>query len=827
MAILQKIFGDANARAVNRLRSVVAEINEKEEPISRLSDEELERESQMLREKIGSGEDLDAFLPPAFALVREASRRTLGQRHFDVQLLGGVALHQGKIVEMRTGEGKTLAATGPAYLNALSGKGVHVVTVNDYLARRDTAWMGQIYHMLGVSVGCLAHDASFLYDPAHGAPKEFGGGEAKKEESRDVLGGFRVFQEFLRPVSRQEAYRADVLYGTNHEFGFDFLRDNLSYRKEDLVQRPLFYAIVDEVDSILIDEARTPLIISSPEEDAAKLYREFSRLTPRFQEGVHYNIDEKMRAVTLSDEGVVLAEKLLGRKIFEEGNLVLIHHLEEALKAKILFKRDHDYIVKDGEVILVDEFTGRLMHGRRYTGGLHQALEAKEGVPIKAESRILATITLQNYFRMYTKLAGMTGTAATSAEEFHKVYGLDVVTVPTHRPMIRHDYSDRIFQTEEGKLKALVREIKERYKEGQPLLVGTISITKNERLSQVLSREGIPHEVLNAKNHEREAEIIAQAGRLGSVTVATNMAGRGVDIVLGGNPPDVAGAERVCALGGLHIIGTERHEARRIDNQLRGRSGRQGDPGSSQFFVSLEDDLMRVFGPERIKNMMSRFGIPEDEPLENQMVSKALDAAQAKIEGFNFDLRKHVLEYDDVLNKQRGMTYRRRKEILMVESLGLEEMIGDIIGQAAQKLVNMHAVHVEGETGGSDGKEIYEIMKSLMPVEPSLREEIQKRMDDTGDLTSYLENVARSHYSQRARELGEKGPETFRQILLRTIDILWVFHLEGMEHLRDSVRLRAYGQHDPLVEYKREGYRLFQELQSNFILQSFSWIFRA
>ncbi|MBI2633753.1 MAG: preprotein translocase subunit SecA, partial [Parcubacteria group bacterium] len=534
IGFLTRFFGDPHKKTLSRYELVLRDINREEENVKALSDEEIRKRSLVLKERGEAGEDLGELLPEAFALVREASRRTLGQRHFDVQLLGGIALEEGKIAQMLTGEGKTLAATAPAYLNALSGKGVHVVTVNDYLARRDAVWMGQIYHFLGLSVGCLTHDQAYIYDPEYRHVEE----KSALDSERDITGSFKVFEDFLRPVSRREAYGADLTYGTNHEFGFDYLRDNLVYRASDLVQRQQHYVIVDEVDSILIDEARTPLIISVPDQDAAKLYREFTRLVPRLRENDDYNVDPKMRAVTLTDQGIEKIEKLLSRKIYEEGNLVFIHHLEEALKAHVLFKRDKDYVVKGGEIILVDEFTGRLMPGRRYTGGLHQALEAKEGVPIKEESRILATITLQNYFRLYGKLAGMTGTAAPSAEEFHKVYGLDVVMVPPNKPMIRQDLPDSIYQTEKGKFQALLREIKLRHEKGQPLLIGTISISKNEYLSKLLSREGIPHELLNAKNHEREGAIIAQAGKKGAVTVATNMAGRGVDIILGGNPPD-------------------------------------------------------------------------------------------------------------------------------------------------------------------------------------------------------------------------------------------------------------------------------------------------
>lgn len=816
-----KLFGDANAQTLNRYRVFIEEINAREKERETLSEEALREKSFTLREKAKSGETHEEILVEAFALVREAAKRTLGQRHFDVQLLGGIALHEGKIAEMKTGEGKTLAATAPAYVNALRGEGVHVVTVNDYLARRDTVWMGQIYQLLGLSVGCLTHEQAYRYDPSYRAEEV--ARTSALDRARDTLGSFRVFQEFLRPVSRREAYGADITYGTNHEFGFDYLRDNLAYGGEELVQREHSFAIVDEVDSILIDEARTPLIISVPDHDATKLYREFSRLIPRLKENDDYNVDEKMRAVTLTDAGIEKVQELLGRKIYEEGNLVLIHHLEEALKAHILFKLDKDYVIKNGEVILVDEFTGRLMPGRRYTGGLHQALEAKEGVLVKEESRILASITIQNYFRMYQKLAGMTGTAATSAEEFHKVYGLDVVIIPTNKPMIRTDLPDFIFRTESGKFKALIREAKARHEKGQPLLIGTISIEKNEYLSKLLSREGISHEVLNAKNHEREGAIIAQAGRVGAVTVATNMAGRGVDIILGGNPPDPEEAEKIKTRGGLHIIGTERHEARRIDNQLRGRAGRQGDEGSSQFFVSLEDDLMRIFGSERIKNMMVRLGIPEDEAIVHKMVSRAIEAAQAKIEGFNFDIRKHVLEYDDVLAKQRETIYRKRREILFSSLEVLHKITWSSIENAVGRIVEFHFAR----EGSPDIKELGEIFGSIFPEKPQgLGEELEKWLHDPDGVRAWLSQFLKEALEKKEKELGERAEASFRMLQLRVMDLLWMGHLETMENLRDSVRLRAYGQRDPLVEYKNEGYRLYRELLSNVDFQVLSWVFR-
>lgn len=734
MNLLKKIFGDANARVLKGLEPIVAQVNELEKGYEKLSDEELKEKTNEFRKRLGASpstssgreELLEAILPEAFATVREAAKRTLNQRHFDVQILGGIVLHKGEIAEMKTGEGKTLVATLPAYLNALLGRGVHIVTVNDYLARRDAVWMGQVYSALGLSVGCITHDTSYLYDPVH----------TSKDEERDKLGAFKVVHEFLRPCLRKEAYYADITYGTNNEFGFDYLRDNMAYSADQISQREHHFAIVDEIDSILIDEARTPLIISAPDEESGELYKVFAKIAPRLLETTDYNIDEKMKAVTVTEAGIEKVEKILGvGDIYSEKGIRYVHQLEQALRAKVLFLRDRDYVVKsakngEGEVIIVDEFTGRLMPGRRWSEGLHQAVEAKEGVSVQRESRTLATITFQNYFRLYKKLSGMTGTAQTSAEEFHKVYNLEVVNIPTNKPLVRKNLSDKVFQNESGKWKALINEIKERHQKGQPVLVGTVSIEKNEKLSAMLSREGISHKLLNAKNHEEEGAIIAQTGKLGAVTVATNMAGRGVDIILGGNPPDERQASRVKEVGGLLVIGTERHEARRIDDQLRGRSGRQGDHGETQFFVSLEDDLMRIFGSDRIKQMMGAFGIPEDEPIENKMVSRAIESAQAKIEGFNFDYRKHVLEYDDVMNKQRVAIYNKRRNILFSS------------------------------------------------------EDAQKRM-----------------------------------LTLRVIDMLWMEHIEAMEYMRSSVRLRAYGQRDPLIEYKNEGARMFQTLLAHVNLE--------
>ncbi len=746
MSFLRTLFGDADGAKLKPLSATVGRINALEEGLKALSAEAFPQKTAALKERLTDGAMLDDLLPEAFAAVREAARRTLGERHFDVQLLGGIVLHRRGIAEMRTGEGKTLVATLPAYLHALSGKGVHIVTVNDYLSRRDAVWMGQIYHLLGLSVGVVNHDSSFLYDPAH----------TELDEKRDELGSFKVVHEFLRPCSRREAYLADITYGTNNEFGFDYLRDNLEYTPEGLRQRGFHFAIVDEIDSILIDEARTPLIISAPSGDSENLYQSFAKLSEGFAAPDDFTVDEKRKTISLTPVGIAKAEKSLGvENLYTEKGIKFVHHLETAVRAKALFHRDKEYVVKNDEVIIVDEFTGRLMPGRRWSEGLHQAVEAKEGVRVQKESRTFASITFQNYFRQYEKLSGMTGTAKTSSEEFYKVYGLDVVSIPTNRPTARADKNDLIFQTEAGKCKAIAREVARLAKSGQPVLVGTVSIEKNEVLSQYLKAAGVAHEVLNAKNHEREGAIIAQAGRRGAVTVATNMAGRGVDIKLGGNPPTREEAEEVKKLGGLFVLGTERHEARRIDNQLRGRSGRQGDPGATAFFVSMEDTLMRVFASETIKKMMGRFGIPEDEPIENRLITKSLETAQQKIEGFNFDARKHILEYDTVLNHQRTVVYDRRRKIL---------------------------------TGGAAA------------------------VDD------YLTSLGADSAAKKS-QLGADFYPLVQRIILQTIDLFFVDHLEVMDYLRNSVNLRAYGQRDPLVEYKKEGLRLFKEMEENVAAQ--------
>ncbi|KKQ51401.1 MAG: Protein translocase subunit SecA [Parcubacteria group bacterium GW2011_GWD2_38_12] len=824
MNFLSFIFGDANKRYIENLEPTIKRIGDFDFEFEKLSDNELKEMTQNFKDRFKKGETLNDILPEAFALVREAAKRTLNMRHFDVQLMGGIVLHQGKIAEMRTGEGKTLAATLPAYLNALNSRGVHIITVNDYLSRRDAVWMGQIYDLLGITVGCINHESAFLYDSKYGQHQDR---EKEKilDRTRDSIGNFRVVEDYLRPASRKDAYDADILYGTNNEFGFDYLKDNMAYDAGQMVQRGHYFAIVDEIDSILIDEARTPLIISAPDEESAVMYDQFAKIVPRLKENIDFNVDEKMRAIALTDEGITDVEKILGIKNIYDPDLGAtglryVHHLEQALRAQILFKKDRDYVVKDGEVIIVDEFTGRLMPGRRYSEGLHQAIEAKENVRVQKESRTLATITFQNYFRMYEKLSGMTGTAATSAEEFYKVYKLDVITLPTNKQMLRVDLRDQIFQSETGKFQAVVREIKKRAKEGQPVLVGTVSIEKNEQLSDLLRKEGILHEVLNAKNHEREAEIIAQAGKIEAVTIATNMAGRGVDIILGGNPQNEEDAKKVRELGGLFVIGTERHEARRIDNQLRGRAGRQGDSGSSQFFISLEDDLMRIFGSEKIKNLMARLGVPESQPIENSMVSRAIESAQSKIEGHHFDSRNYVLKYDEVMSKHRDAIYRLRKEILISENLKEKNM-----AMAKEELNRIITTHTfKGDCSQWNIEEMFEDMKVIFGADiEDLIGKLREIRDN--DIVSDLEKMdmmlallavrAQEIYEAKENQYGHKLLlQAERMIMLRTIDMFWVAHLENMEHLRDSVRLRAYGQHDPLVEYKNEGHRLYQELTS-------------
>lgn len=750
MKLLEKVFSGGSDREVKKLQPIVREINELEASISALSDDDLKAKTKEFKEKIGEGASLDELLPEAFAVVREAAKRTLGQRHFDVQLIGGITLHKGKIAEMRTGEGKTLVATLAAYLNALSGKGVHVVTVNDYLSRRDAVWMGQVYHFLGLSVGIINSGSSFLYDPEH---KDL-------DEERDELGSFKVVDEFLSGCTRADAYNADITYGTNSEFGFDYLRDNIERKEERLRIRGFNYAIVDEIDSILIDEARTPLIISASAQQSESLYTTFASIAGGMIDGEDYTKDEKHKSVELTDAGITKAEKALGiENIYTDKGIKYVHHLETAVRAKALFQKDVEYVLRDGQVIIIDQFTGRLQPGRRWSEGLHQAVEAKEGVTIQQESRTFASVTYQNFFRMYNKLSGMTGTAETSAEEFFKVYGLETLVIPTNKPIARIDHDDLIYQTEEGKLKALAKRVKELNDKGQPVLIGTISVEKNEMLSQFLHKEGIKHELLNAKNNEREGEIVAQAGRKGSVTVATNMAGRGVDVKLGGNPATPEQYEEVKALGGLYVIATERHEARRIDNQLRGRSGRQGDPGETQFFVSLEDSLLRVFGPDRIKNMMGRLGIQEDEAIQNRFITRSLESAQKKIEGFNFDARKAVLDYDNVLNFQRKILYERRAHILK---------------------------------GGAPAIQEY-VEEQVIPLANDFTKEfIEKRVAENGKESFYL---------------------SLQQPILQTMDLYWVDHLEAMDYLRSSVNLRSYGQKDPLVEYKKDGLQYFKEME--------------
>lgn len=752
MSAISKLFGDESKRFIKGLKPTVSKINDFEEKISSLSDDDLKKQTTLFKERLNSGESLEDILPEAFATVREASKRLLKERHYDVQLMGGIVIHQGNITEMRTGEGKTLVTTLPAYLNALTGEGVHVITVNDYLSRRDAVWMGQIYSFLGLSVGVINSDTSFLYDIGHAEGSE-------EDKERDETGSFKILYEFLRPCTRKEAYDADITYGTNNEFGFDYLRDNIEYEVASLRQRDYVYAIVDEIDSILIDEARTPLIISAPAAESGELYKIFNKIAASLKEEEDYEVDEKSKAVTLTDSGIEKAEKVLGvDNIYTEKGIKYVHHLETAVRAKALFKKDKSYVVKDGEVIIVDEFTGRLQPGRRWSEGLHQAVEAKEGVLIQKESRTFASITFQNYFRMYKKLSGMTGTAVTSAEEFRTVYNLDTIEIPTNKTVIRIDEDDLIFQTEMGKFKAIARKVKELNKKGQPVLIGTVSIEKNELLSSFLKKEGVTHELLNAKNHEREGEIVAQAGEKGKVTIATNMAGRGVDIKLGGTSATKEEYANVKSLGGLFVLGTERHEARRIDNQLRGRSGRQGDEGETQFFVSLEDSLMRVFAADTVKKMMGRLNIPEDEPIQNKMITKSLESAQKKIEGFNFDSRKHVLSYDNVLNKHRHTIYEKRNSFLK-----------------------------------GDQSVIQDFLDSL--VDDELASILVKKKEEIGEEEFYA---------------------SVRRLLLQTIDMLWVEHLEVMDYMRGSVNLRAYGQRDPLIEYKKEGLRLFKELEQSF-----------
>ncbi|RJQ29599.1 preprotein translocase subunit SecA [Candidatus Parcubacteria bacterium] len=789
MSIFSKLFG---LNELSVLQERVNEINKLEAEIEAYSDEQILIESNKLKESIRSSSDineaLNSALPRAFALVRETGKRKLKQRHYDVQLIGGMVLHEGKIAEMLTGEGKTLTATSAVYLNALSGMGVHVITVNDYLAKRDAIWMGQIYHALGLTTSCIVHDSAYMYDPTYENT------EADKE--RDELGSFRVVEKFLRPTTRREAYAADITYGTNHEFGFDYLRDNLVNVISERVQRSYYFAIIDEVDSILIDEARTPLIIAAPDSESSGYYKTFSHIAERLVPEEDYTVDEKLKTVSILESGIEKVEREMRiGNLYAPENARLVHFLQESVRAKALFHKDKEYVVRDGEIIIVDEFTGRMLQGRRYSGGLHQAIEAKEGVQVKQENRTYAQITIQNYFRLYKKIAGMTGTAQTSAEEFHKTYNLGVVSIPPNRPMVRDDIDDLIYKTKDAKYRAIAKEVRARHEKGQPVLIGTTSITNNETISAYLTEEGVPHEVLNAKNNEREGAIIAQAGKRGAVTVATNMAGRGVDIILGGIPFNKDLAEEIKALGGLHVIGTERHEARRIDNQLRGRAGRQGDPGSSQFFLSVEDDLMRIFGGDRIGSVMKMMNFPEDVPIESKIITKSVNQAQQKVEGNNFDIRKHLLEFDDVLNKQRTALYTRRTNILKAgEESTILPMVTDTI--------NSFLAHYE---------------KAIKHGTEHLGEEEYKKLEEAKALCSKIPTTLEK---ERAFIIGQQ--------LIRILDTLWIEHLEHLESLRDTVNLRAYGQHEPIVEYRREAHILFERLlraYEQFVFNSIFQIF--
>ena len=834
LGFLKRAF-DTNERELRRLRATAEQVSALESEVSGLSNHELTAKTFEFKTRLDNGETLDELLPEAFAVVRETAVRVLGQRHFDEQIMGGVVLHEGRIAEMKTGEGKTLAATLPAYLNALTGKGVHIVTVNDYLARRDAEWMGTIYKFLGLKVGVIIHGLDY--------------------------------------AERRAAYAADITYGTNNEFGFDFLRDNMVTSEDEMVQRELSYAIVDEVDSILIDEARTPLIISGQAEESTDLYRQFARLIPRLKRDEDYAVDEKANAVALTDEGVEKAERMLGlENLSDESNIELMHHLNQALRAHALMRRDRDYIVKEGQAIIVDEFTGRLMFGRRYSNGLHQAIEAKEGITVERESLTLATVTFQNYFRMYHKLAGMTGTAATEEEEFQKIYRLDVVVLPTHLPMIRTDNPDVIFKTEKAKFAAIVDEIEEIHKGGQPVLVGTISIEKSELLSDMLKRKGIKHQVLNAKHHEREAEIVAQAGRLGAVTIATNMAGRGTDIVLGGNPEYVAKQrlrakgysgevvaeaaehfptedqkvleareeylelleeaktecqgehEKVVELGGLFIMGTERHESRRIDNQLRGRSGRQGDPGASRFYVSLEDDLMRLFGGELITGIMDRLGWEEDMPIEHPQIARSIETAQKRVEGRNFDIRKQVLEYDDVMNKQREVIYGDRRKVVQGEDLKdrIMEMMSEVVTETLDIYANEKTFQEEWDLRGlADG--LNQTFALRRPVKPADLEGMARP-----ELDEFVMNLIIKSYEAREEEIGPERMRVLEKlVMLRIIDWKWIDHLQAMDNLREGIGLRAYGQKDPLLEYQIESWQMFEDLKANIRDDVVAWMSRV
>jgi preprotein translocase subunit SecA len=807
LKLFQSLLGDPSERIVKQLReSLVPQVNALEPEFEGLSDAALRGKMDELRERAQT-EPLESLMPETFALVREASKRTLHQRHHDVQLIGGGVLFNGKIAEMKTGEGKTLVATLPLVLNALEGRGGHLVTPNDYLSRMGAGWMGPIYSLLGLRVGVITHEFAGLYDPTYEDPTRHGD---------DRLNHFR-------PVPRREAYLADITYGTNNEFGFDYLRDNMVIRREDLAQRELHYAIVDEVDFILIDEARTPLIISGQVEESTDLYYQFAKLIPRLQAERDYRVDEKLRTATLTEEGVTTLEGLLRiDNLTDPQHIELMHHAQQSLRAHTLYHRDVEYVVKDGQVIIVDEFTGRLMFGRRYSDGLHQAIEAREGVKIEKESQTLATITFQNYFRMYHKLAGMTGTAKTEEAELTQIYNLPVVAIPTHRPMIRQDLPDLIYKHEKAKIQAVAGELEEWYKKRRPVLVGTRSIEKSEALSALLRRRGVPHQVLNAKYHEKEAEIIAQAGRAGAITIATNMAGRGVDIILGGNPPNEEDADRVRSMGGLHIIGTERHEARRIDNQLRGRAGRQGDPGSSRFYVALDDELMRLFAGERIAGIMERLGIEDDVPIEHGMVTRQIEGAQKKVESYHFDMRKHVLEYDDVMNVQRKVIYAERRKILEGEAVreNVLNFIETLVGEMVDGFCSTEARPEEWDLGG-----LLAEARTIFPLPGDLSEASLRDLD-ASEAKERLRTAALGAYEAKVQSIGaETMRELERLVLLQTLDRKWIDHLYAMDALREGIGLRAYGQANPLIEYQKEGYALFEQLKHDVLEETVKFLY--
>ncbi|MBI4066922.1 preprotein translocase subunit SecA [Candidatus Gottesmanbacteria bacterium] len=818
-------FLDANEKELASIRPIVEQINSLEGDVSKLKVADFKKKTLEFKERLSHEESLDDILPEAYGLVREAAKRTIGERHFDVQLIAAIVLHRGGVAEQKTGEGKTLSSIPALYLNALTGKGVHLVTVNDYLARRDAGWMGPIFYLLGLSVSAIIHDQSFLYDPEY----------VDKSATDSRL-------RHLKPITRKDAYLADITYGINSEFGFDYLRDNMVSDISHASQRGFHYAVVDEVDSVLIDEARTPHIISAPDTEPTKKYYDYARIVERITtDPKNFIVDEKMHTAHLTEEGILKVEQLLGVANLYEKDFETVHHIEAALKAKSLFHIDKEYVVKDGQVIIVDEFTGRLLTGRRFSEGLHQAIEAKEGVAIQQESRTLATISLQNYFRTYEKLAGMTGTAATEAEEFHKIYKLDVIVIPTHKPMIRLDHSDSVYKTSDAKFEAVSRDIEDCYKRGQPVLVGTTSIEKNEYLSELLRRKGIPHQMLNAKNHVSEAAIIAQAGKRKAVTVATNMAGRGVDIILGGTKPEKGQLpdkeykkslldwekehEEVIKFGGLHVIGTERHESRRIDNQLRGRSGRQGDPGSSRFYVALNDDIMRLFGGDQVARLMTIFKLPEDVPLEHPMVSKAIEQAQVKVEGFHFDTRKHLVEYDDVLNKQRDIIYKLRRKIL--EGQDLKDMITQRLMDRARLIGQMHA----DSTNDQEKEKILAEFTSMVPFDPDSQKKLLTQLGhyhSPEQITEFLSKLIADVYSQKEKQLT---PEMMRQIekwvALSVVDNFWMDHLDAIDDLREGIGLRGYGQRDPLVEYKNEAYNMFEKLVSGIDYEITQRIFRV